>query len=63
MIPKIPEYLYTLLEVQKLLEALGSKTINANWRNALKIDGDISLIQKVTANVEKQNPDFEVANK
>jgi hypothetical protein len=49
--------------VQKLLEALGSKTINATWRNALKIDGDISLIQKVTANVEKQNPDFEVANK
>ena len=63
MIPKIPEYLYTLLEVQKLLEALGSKTINATWRNALKIDGDTSLIQKVTANVEKQNLDFEVANK
>ena len=42
---------------------LGSKTINATWRNALKIDGDISLIQKVTANIEKQNPDFEVANK
>ena len=63
MIPKIPEYLYTLLEVQKLLEALGSKTINATWRNALKIDGDTSLIQKVTANIEKENPDFEVANK
>jgi hypothetical protein len=29
----------------------------------LKIDGDTSLIQKVTANVEKQNLDFEVANK
>ena len=47
----------------EIFEALGSKTINATWRNALKIDGDISLIQKVTANVEKQNPDFEVANK
>jgi hypothetical protein len=29
----------------------------------LKIDGNTSLIQKVTANVEKQNLDFEVANK
>ncbi len=29
----------------------------------LKIDVDISLIQKVTANVEKENPNFEVANK
>lgn len=29
----------------------------------LKIDGDTPLIQKVTANVEKQNLDFEVANK
>ena len=29
----------------------------------LKSEGDISLIQKVTANVETENPDFEVANK
>ena len=49
--------------MQKLLEALCSKTINATWRNALKIDGDTSLIKKVTANVEKENPDFEVAKK
>ena len=33
----------------------------ANGR--LRIDGDISLIQRVIVNVEKQNPDFEITNK